>query len=202
MVKFQKCTSLGQICVLNASPACSLLSWQFQLDEHRQLQLHTCETEPATSSIPTLSRFSSSDHGTSLWSEKNCWHHPGTSFLYINNFTSWIFLQYIYYVSTLLPSPLSNHHDFLTRLFLPPLGWSCCSLFFPFSQFQHQHEPLRTQPIVKTLQWLSHALRITHTALDLASRGLHRSDPCKSLPSPLSPFYTILSLWRGCLNAP
>lgn len=149
MVKFQKCTSLGQICVLNASPACSLLSWQFQLDEHRQLQLHTCETEPATSSIPTLSRFSSSDHGTSLWSERNCWHHPGTSFLYINNFTSWIFLQYIYYVSTLLPSPLSNHHDFLTRLFLPPLGWSCCSLFFPFSQFQHQHEPLRTQPIAK-----------------------------------------------------
>lgn len=135
MVKFQKCTSLGQICVLNASPACSLLSWQFQLDEHRQLQLHTCETEPATSSIPTLSRFSSSDHGTSLWSERNCWHHPGTSFLYINNFTSWIFLQYIYYVSTLLPSPLSNHHDFLARLSCRLLAGLAAPYSFPSVSF-------------------------------------------------------------------
>lgn len=71
---------------------------------------------------PALSRFPISENGSSVCSKKKRESHPDTFVSStINRFTSWGFLQCIPYSPIPRPWPLSNHHDFMTRL--APHSW-------------------------------------------------------------------------------
>ena len=51
----------------------------------------------------------------------------------ITNFTSWMFLQCVYYFPTLLLSPLSSHYGLVTRLF-----WVSWLVFLPHTLVSFQ----------------------------------------------------------------